>query len=288
MAYLDCIRLCNNAQLADYRAWRVDGRIYGWISPSFAADLLAYPEVFQQYGSEITLCSGLQAPKQRTQALDQVMWSLHQQGVIDTWVDERYPVCLGYQQPAILEVERAAASYLGIKSFGIHVNGLVEKADGIYVWIGTRTSRKPFWPGKLDQMVAGGLPVGLSLLDNLIKEAQEEANIPADLAKQAQAVSALHYRQSLSRGLENSSLFIYDLWLPADFQPENTDGEVEQFQLIPLAELAALTAQVTAFKDNCNLVNIDLLLRRGFITQADPNYAAIQQALYTEISHISD
>ncbi|WP_298607257.1 DUF4743 domain-containing protein [uncultured Thiothrix sp.] len=284
MAYLDCIRLCNNAQLADYMAWRIDGRIYGWISPSFAVHLLTYPEVFQQSGQEITLSTTLQTPEQRTQALDQVMWSLHQQGVIDTWVGERYPVCLGYQQTAVLTVERAAAAYLGIKSFGIHVNGLVEKSDGVYVWVGTRTLRKPFWPGKLDQMVAGGLPVGLNLLENLVKEAQEEANIPTELAKQAVAVSTLHYRQSLSRGLENSSLFIYDLWLPKDFQPENTDGEVEQFQLIPLAEVAALTAHVTAFKDNCNLVNIDLLLRHGFITKADPDYAAIQQALYAEIS----
>lgn len=285
MAYLDCIRLCNNAQLTDYMPWRIDGSIYGWISPDFAAHLKAYPDVFQQSGQEISFVANLKTPEQRTQATDQVMWDLHQQGVIDTWVDERYPVCLGYRQTAVLEIERAAAAYLGIKSFGIHVNGLVERADGVHVWVGTRTLHKPFWPGKLDQMVAGGLPVGLNLLENLVKEAQEEANIPAALAKQALAVSTLHYRQSLSRGLEHSSLFIYDLWLPEDFQPENTDGEVEQFQLISLAELAALTAQVTAFKDNCNLVNIDLLLRRGFITKADPDYAAIQQALYAELSH---
>lgn len=284
MAYLESIRLCNNAQLADYRAWRIDGSIYGWISPNFAAHLLAYPEIFQEEGEEITLSSALQTPQQRTQALNPIIWDLHQQGIIDTWVGERYPVTLAYQQPAVLEVERAAASYLGIKSFGVHVNGLVEKADGIYVWVGTRTLRKPFWPGKLDQMVAGGLPVGISLVDNLVKEAQEEADIPAELARTAKFVSTIHYRQSLSRGLENSSLFIYDLWLPEDFQPENTDGEVEQFQLISLAELAALTAQVTAFKDNCNLVNIDLLLRYGFITKTDPDYAAIRQTLYAEVS----
>lgn len=284
MAYLDCIRLCNNANLADYLAWRIDGAVYGWISPAFVTHLLQYPAVFTQQDAEIHFQADLSTPIQRTAATESVMRELHQQGVIDTWVGERYPVTLAYQEPAVLEVERAAAAYLGIKSFGVHVNGLVEKANGLHVWVGTRTLSKPFWPGKLDQMVAGGLPVGLCLLDNLIKEAQEEANIPAELASQAKLVSKLQYRQSLQRGVENSTLFIYDLWLPEDFTPENTDGEVEQFQLIPLAELAALTAQVTAFKDNCNLVNIDLLLRRGCIQTNHSDYAAIKQSLYAEIS----
>jgi 8-oxo-dGTP pyrophosphatase MutT (NUDIX family) len=121
-------------------------------------------------------------------------------------------------------------------------------------------------------------------LNNLVKEAKEEANIPAALAKQAQPVSTLHYRQALSRGLEDSTLFIYDLWLPENFIPENTDGEVEQFQLIPLAQLADLTAEVFAFKDNCNLVNLDLLLRLGFIPTTDPQYPVLKQALYAKIS----
>lgn len=284
MAYLDCIRLCNNANLADYLAWRIDDAIYGWISPHFARYLLAYPEVFQQAGQEIVISKRLKTPLQRTEAIDAILRDLHRQAVIDTWVGERYPVCLGYQQEAVLELERAAAIYLGIKSFGIHVNGLVEKAEGVHVWVGTRTLDKPFWPGKLDQMVAGGLPIGLSLLDNLVKEAKEEANIPATLAKQAQPVSTLHYRQALSRGLEDSTLFIYDLWLPENFIPENTDGEVEQFQLIPLAQLADLTAEVFAFKDNCNLVNLDLLLRLGFIPTTDPQYPVLKQALYAKIS----
>lgn len=284
MAYLDCIRLCNNAQLADYMVWRIDGSIYGWISPSFVEHLLSHPRVFKSVNNELQFQAAVSTAEQRSFATDAIMRELHAQGVIDTWVGERYPVSLGYQQDAKLEVERAAAAYLGIKSFGVHVNGLVEKADGIYVWVGTRTLRKPFWPGKLDQMVAGGLPVGISLLDNLVKEAKEEANIPAELARQAKSVSTLSYRQSLKRGLENSTLFIYDLWLPERFIPENTDGEVEQFQLIPFAELAELTAQVTAFKDNCNLVNLDLLLRLGFISTTDPVYAGLKQALYAEFS----
>ena len=177
-------------------------------------------------------------------------------------------------------MERAATNYLGVKTFGIHVNGLVRKADGIHVWVGTRSLDKPFWPGQLDQMVAGGQPVGLGLQENVIKEAQEEANIPTELAAQAQSVGTISYRQEGHRGLDNSTIYVYDLWLPEDFVPENTDGEVIGFQLMSVAELARLTETTEDFKDNCNLVNIDLLLRMGVINRQHPEYAAIINALY--------
>lgn len=122
--------------------------------------------------------------------------------------------------------------------------------------------------------------MGLSLLENVVKEAQEEANIPADLAQQAQAVGSIRYQQQGWRGLDNTTLYLYDLWLPEDFVPQNTDGEVLHFQLLPLAEIARLTEQTTEFKDNCNLVNIDLLLRLGYLNAQHPEYQAIRQALY--------
>ena len=59
--------------------------------------------------------------------------------------------------------------------------GLVKKSDGIYIWIARRTKDKPFWPGKLDQMVAGGQPAKISLFENVVKESAEEANIPEKL-----------------------------------------------------------------------------------------------------------
>ena len=84
MAYLDCIRLCNNAQLADYMVWRIDGSIYGWLSPHFARHLLAYPAVFQQQNHELQFQAELTTPEQRSLATEQVMRALHDQGVIDT------------------------------------------------------------------------------------------------------------------------------------------------------------------------------------------------------------
>jgi hypothetical protein len=100
------------------------------------------------------------------------------------------------------------------------------------------------------------------------------------LAQYAQAQGSITYRQQGWRGVDNSTIYVYDLWLPEDFVPENTDGEVIDFELMPLAQMADLTENTEEFKDNCNLVNIDLLLRLGFINQNHPDYAAICSALY--------
>lgn len=87
--------------------------------------------------------------------------------------------------------------------------------------------------------------------------------------------------QECSRGLDISTIFLYDLWLPEDFEPENTDGEVESFALIPLGEVARLSDETTLFKDNCNLVNVDLLIRSGVITAEHPDFGEMERLLYT-------
>lgn len=280
MSYLARIRACNNFEPSAAIPWRIQQTTYGYIQPTFAARLAAWPDVFVTQADAIYLHPKLSNYETRTEAIAAVMFELHQQGVIDTWVNEPYAVNLAFEQSPELALERAASSFFGLKTYGVHINGLVRKADGIYVWVGTRALDKPFWPGKLDQIVAGGQPMGLSLLDNVIKESQEEANIPLQLAQQAQAVGSVSYQQVGRRGLDNSTIYIYDLWLPDDFVPENTDGEVLGFQLLPLADIARLTEQTTEFKDNCNLVNIDLLLRLGYLNAQHPEYQAIRQALY--------
>lgn len=280
MSYPDRILACNNVCFDQLLPWSIDGVSYGWIERKFAAHLRDFPEVFNVGEQSVTLAHHLRHYHQRTSAVNHVMRELHVAGVIDTWMDEAYPVVHHYGGEAVMEVGRAAASFLGIRSFGVHVNGLVDKQGETLVWVGRRSRSKSFWPGKLDQLVAGGQPVGISRLDNVVKEAEEEAAIPEVLAREAKAVGELHYQYQDWRGLENSTLFVYDLWLPEDFVPANNDGEVEGFRLMKLSELAELTEHTDQFKDNCNLVNIDLLLRYGVITAAHVDYAEIISTLY--------
>jgi hypothetical protein len=68
-------------------------------------------------------------------------------------------------------------------------------------------------------------------------------------------------------------MYVYDLDLPRDFAPSPFDGEVEDFRLLPIAEVAEIVrTSLDAFKFNCSLVVIDFLIRHGLIAPDDPDY----------------
>ncbi|MBN1872756.1 MAG: DUF4743 domain-containing protein, partial [Anaerolineae bacterium] len=77
-------------------------------------------------------------------------------------------------------------------------------------------------------------------------------------------------------------IFIYDLELPEDFVPQNTDGEVETFYLWPIGRVID-ALETDDFKTNNTLVFIDLLLRHGYLTPDDPHYAEIAQRLRSPV-----
>ncbi len=282
MSYLEHIEKCNHYNPELYKPFRIDGQVLGWIDESFSKHLSRWNEVFQISDLEINLNSDLSTAEQRSNAIAPILETLHKEKVINSWVGELYAVNQAYGEEPQLLMERAAVSFFGIRGYGVHLNGLVEKSDGTYIWIARRTKDKPFWPGMLDQMVAGGQPAGIGRLDNLIKECAEEASITESIASKAEFVSTLHYRGTSTRGMNVDTLFNYDLTLPEDFVPENTDGEVDEFILMPLEEMAQITETTTEFKDNCNLVNIDLLIRRGLINESHPDYNEIHKQLYAK------
>lgn len=280
MSYLDKIIQCNTYTSEAYIPFIIEGKIFGFPQKDFVSELIQWKDVFQLKNNKLYLQETLSTPEERTQACQQIMKSLHEKGVIDSWVGEQYPVVLKYAEEPEFLLERAAICFFGLRGFGIHINGLVQKKEGIYIWIARRTKDKPFWPGKLDQMVAGGQPVGVGRMDNVIKESAEEANIPKSISMQSKYVGELQYRGETHRGMNVDTLFNYDLWLPEDFIPENTDGEVEEFILMPIEEMASLTNETEEFKDNCNLVNIDLLIRLGLINDSHPDFEEITKRLY--------
>lgn len=280
MSYLERIQACHQYQRSHYLDFIINDEVMGLTRPKFAEQLLRWSDIFQKNNNQLILNPNLKSFDERTQAVKPIMQQLHQEGVIPTWVHEPYAVSHQFNEKPRMAVERAAASYLGVRSYGIHINGLVQKADGIYNWVAVRARDKPFWPGKFDQIVAGGQGIGISLMDNVIKESAEEADISVELARQAQQRTTLHYCTASSHGISMDTLFNYDLWLPEDFTPMNTDGEVDEFILMPLAEVAEIIDTTEKFKTNCNLVNIDLLIRSGLITQSHADFKAMTQLLY--------
>src|SRR6185437_9203549 len=149
----------------------------------------------------------------------------------------------------------------------------------LHLWIGRRARDKKVAPGKLDNMVAGGIGAGYGVGETLAKEAEEEAAVPADMIARAQAVGAISYRMANQQGLRDDVLFVYDLEVPAGFVPRNADGEIEEFRLMPAAEALARVRAGDDFKFNVSLVIIDFALRHGIITPDDPDYLAIATRL---------
>jgi 8-oxo-dGTP pyrophosphatase MutT (NUDIX family) len=280
MSYLDRIRACNQCNPEGYRPFHVDGSRLGWVRHEFAEHLNEWPEVFRVSTGRVELNPALQGFEERSRAVAEVTTTLVRRGHIHRHHGEPYPVTAGNREQALFVVDRASASYFGIRGFGQHLNGFVRDGNELKMWIARRSRHKPHEPGKLDHLVAGGLPAHLSLADNLAKECWEEAAIPATLAAQARPVGTVSYCAQLPWGLRPDVIYCYDLELPKDFQPRCTDGEVEAFFLWPLRQVAERVRDSEDFKLNCNLVIIDFLVRHGYIQPDEPDYTDIVQGLH--------
>jgi 8-oxo-dGTP pyrophosphatase MutT (NUDIX family) len=163
------------------------------------------------------------------------------------------------------QVDRGTLPVLGIEAQGVHVNGLVPTGDGWALWVARRSPRKKLDAGKLDHIVAGGICAGMDAASTLIKEADEEASVPAAVARRAQFRGTLTYAIERPEGLRRDRLQCYDLEIPESFTPTPRDGEVEAFSLMSLPDVLARVRDSDDFKFNVSLVLIDLFARLGLI-----------------------
>jgi hypothetical protein len=181
------------------------------------------------------------------------------------WRGEAFDVRARPDGAPLAQIDRGALPSFGIQALGVHVNGLVERPGGLHLWVARRAMDKLLDPGKLDNVVAGGIPAGLGRTETLIKEAAEEAAIQPGLAAAAVQVAVIDYAMERPEGLRRDVLYCYDLKLPEEFAPAAADGEVESFELWPIDRAVEIVRETNDFKFNVNLVMIDLFLRLGLI-----------------------
>jgi len=280
MSFLDRIRECNDHDLSGFLPFEVAGQRLGWVRRGFAELLLPFDDVFALDDRRLALADALGGYQERTRAVDAVLRRLADDGHIPGWRDEPYPVGAGFAEPPLFQMERAAVPRFGVRAYGVHVNGFVADAAGLHMWIARRAEDKPTYPGMLDNMIAGGQPVGLGLLENVIKEAGEEAGVPVDIARAARPVGAISYVHEAKDGLRPDVMFVFDLELPAGFTPVNRDGETAEFMRLPVADVMAITADTRDFKFNCALVNIDFFVRHGCLAPDHPDYVELLRGLH--------
>ncbi|KAJ8016615.1 hypothetical protein DPEC_G00009070 [Dallia pectoralis] len=257
--------------------FELGGEQVGWVPSKVATILSQFPDVFTlPDGGAITLSKNLDSHEKRSEAVDAVLQSLRSESVLTVlkgWRDEKYDVMPRFCDPPLMCMERSATSLFGVKRYGVHINGYCRDENGEFrMWLARRSKTKQTYPGKLDNLAAGGLASGVSVKNTLIKECEEEACIPADIAETAHPVSTVSYTYEEDEGVFAESQFVFDLELPPEFQPRIGDGEVQDFYLYTMDQVREVLVS-DDFKPNCAMVVLDFLIRHGYIQpDTEPHY----------------
>lgn len=250
------MRACNNAELPGSRLlFLIAGQAVGWVAPPVALALHGLPTV-ECLLDRVSLGNAA--------ALPGIARTLSERGLY-RWRGEAFDVRAAPDAPALSQIDRGAIPSFGVQATGVHVNGIVWRDNHPHLWVARRAMNKLLDPGKLDHIVAGGVPAGLGAMETLVKEAAEEASIPPELAAHAVPVGTISYAMERPEGLRRDWLKCYDLMLDEHFMPKPSDGEVAAFELWPIERVFAAVRDTDDFKFNVNLVLIDLFIRQGLI-----------------------
>jgi 8-oxo-dGTP pyrophosphatase MutT (NUDIX family) len=257
-----------------YLPLRVAGQTVGWLAPERARRLAGWPRYFDLRDDGVRCAPSLETFAARTEAFAEVARTLATEGALTAWRDERYAVAARPGDAPLFEIERAAARYFGVHTYAAHCNGVVGSRADWRMWLARRSRTKAIDPGLLDNLVGGGIAAGASIADTLRREAWEEAGIAARLAGGATPAGVVEIRRDQPDGLQRETIYVHDLWLPADFIPANQDGEAVEHRLrAPDAVLDVIaTDDVTA---DASLVIVDFLLRNGHVASSDPSFATL-------------
>lgn len=280
MSFIEHVVACNDHDASRFIPFLIGGRLVGRMQPRFAESLKPWPEVFSVTDHSVSLSCRETGMSERSAQVAGVLEQLVAQGALRPFHGERYAVTAEGEKNPLLLIDRGMAPLFGVRAYGQHVNGFVRAPEGLKLWIGRRADDRRHYPGRLDNLAAGGLPHGITLVENLAKECWEEAGIPAPLARQAVPVGAVSYHMDTEMGFKHDVLYCYDLELPEDFVPDCMDGEVQSFYLWPVEEVMERVQNGSEFKLNCNLVIIDFLIRHGYIGPDDETYLTLLAALH--------
>jgi len=278
MSLLRHIRACNTYRPERFLPLFLGEERVGFVRRDNADVLRRFPRVIEVAAESLRIlpCGDGAAI---TAALDEVVEVLVAEGLIAKWRDEVFAITPRWGEAPLFTLDRGAVGFFGVRAYGVHMNGYRRIRDRTWLWIGRRNPLKLVAPGKLDNLVAGGIGGGLGALATLVKEAGEEAAISASGIAKARAVSAVTYKMEVPQGLRDDVLFVYDLETSNDFEPRNTDGEIVEFMLMEAREALARVRDTDDFKFNVSLILIDFAIRHGLVTPEDPEYLALVAGL---------
>ncbi|KAI0381966.1 NUDIX hydrolase domain-like protein [Hypomontagnella monticulosa] len=276
--------------------WK-DGQTLGYMLDSVLKQLLATPEeirgpVIVDEAKRTVRAFELPTEAERTALVGRFMQHWRENGTFGIskgWRDELWPV-YGTNDGVLYKVERNGTGLLGVMRYGVHMTGFVkdEKAShGMKILVAQRAANKSTYPGMLDNSVAGGLMAGEDPFECIIREADEEADLPEALmrerARYTGMVTYIYITDERAGGeagqIYPETQWVYDIELPVEFVPAPKDGEVAGFYLWTVEEVQQKLAE-GRFKPNCALILIDFFIRHKILTpENEPNYEEIVKRL---------
>jgi hypothetical protein len=279
MSFRDHIRSCNNYDSSRVVPLTAGNARIGLLRRDNAEALQRFSDVFTVAEQRVELVArGDIAAVSR--AVDAVVDALVAERHVPKWRNESFDVAPRWGATPVFRLDRGAVPFFGTRAYGVHLNGYLRRGETLYLWVGRRSPGKQIAPNKLDNLVAGGIGNDYGVGDTLLKEGEEEAAIPRSLMSRAISAGAVSYRMETRLGIRDDVLFVYDLEMPADFVPENRDGEIVDFELMPVSAVLERIRTTSDFKFNVNLVILDFALRHGLLSPDDPEYLDVATGLH--------
>ncbi len=264
-------RACDGPPRIPFVLMDEQGPVLGSVAIHHLDSLREWPDAFELLragdGSPRALALRLPAPA-RDARLAHIHARLREAGLIVGWRDEAYPLRdrAGAEHGTL---ERAASRFWGMLTLGAHCNGYVADAAGrpTHLWIARRSLTKPTDPGRLDNLIGGGVPAGQSPREAVVREGWEEAGITPLQMAGLETGGLVELECDIPEGRQHERLHVFDLALPAGLVPRNVDGEVAEHRLMPVAEALARAAAGELTTDAA-LATLDFAVRRGLVEPA--------------------
>ena len=274
MSYLRHVENCNRVDWQYYIPFMIDGIHYGHARRDYVP-IFVGSGAFQTDGGVVSLSDKYSQPNDRTCYVRDCLLPVIEQGDLPPLWGEDYPVVTSFDAQPAFCIDRTLVPFLGVRAWGCHLNGYTQNHDGdVSMWIGRRAADKKQYPNMLDNMVAGGLPFGISPDENMKKEMNEEAGIGTGLHSALCRVGAISYTYTMNWtdklgqtwiGMRPDTMITYDLNMPGHMIPKPVDGEVAEFMHMPIEHVLDIIHDTDDFKFNCNLVILDFAIRHGIM-----------------------
>ncbi len=178
-----------------------------------------------------------------TEALNTLAGVLREHGRCGPWRNEQLAVHDSAGR-RVATVERGAVRVLGIATRAVHLVGV---GPGGALWVQKRAHDKPNNPGLWDTLMGGMVSAADTLEQALARETWEEAGLRVQDLQGLRHGGHVDFsrpsREGAGAGYMRERIDWFSAQVPAGMAPDNQDGEVECFELLPVGAVRERMAQ---------------------------------------------